>query len=78
MSTAAAQKRPTNVSLSADLIDEAKALKVNVSKACEKGLREQVALSRAEQWREENREAIQYWNAHVDKHGLPLGQFRMF
>lgn len=74
----ASSKRATNVSLRADLIDEAKKLGINISEACERGLREQVSKTRAEQWIEENREAIEYWNTYVEKHGLPLARYRQF
>lgn len=74
----AAAKRATNISLRSDLIDEAKRLEINISKACEKGLEEQVARKRAEAWLEENREAIDACNAWVEKHGLPLAKYRPF
>jgi len=74
----ASAKRATNISLRVDLIEEAKRLDINISQACERGLEEQVAKTRAEQWLEENREAIEYWNAYVEQHGLPLDDFRQF
>ncbi len=78
MRRSAAQKRATNVSIDAELIDEAKRLNVNISQACERGLEEQVAKSRAEAWLEANREAIESSNAYVEKHGLPLERYRLF
>ncbi|MDQ4087879.1 MAG: type II toxin-antitoxin system CcdA family antitoxin [Pseudomonadota bacterium] len=71
-------RRATNVSLPAELIEEARRLKVNISKACEQGLEQQVAKSRAEVWLEENREAIDFWNEWVEKNGLPLARYRQF
>lgn len=71
-------RRATNVSLPADLIEEARRLDINISQACEKGLSEQVSKSRAERWIDENREAIDYWNAWVEEHGLPLAKYRKF
>jgi antitoxin CcdA len=71
-------KRATNISLRADLIEEAKRLDINISRACERGLEEQVSRSRAEQWLEENREAIEYWNSYVEQNGLPLDEHRQF
>ena len=68
----------TRVRLRADLIDEAGRLDIDISQACEKGLEEQVARTRAEQWLEQNREAIEYQNAWVEKHGLPLDRYRQF
>jgi antitoxin CcdA len=71
-------RRPTNVSLRADLIEEAKRLDINISQACEGGLAAEVSKSRADRWREENRAAIESSNAYVEKHGLPLARYRMF
>jgi len=76
--TAAARKRATNVTLSTALLDEARALGVNVSQACEQGLEQQVRSVRAAAWIEENREAIESSNAYVERHGLPLARYRLF
>lgn len=73
-----APRRATNVSLPADLIEEARSLNVNISKACETGLAKEVAKSRADRWREENRSAIEYWNRWVEENGLPLEEYRQF
>lgn len=75
---ASSPRKATNVSLRADLIEQAKALDINISRACEQGLEQQVSKSRAERWLEENREAIESTNAWVEKHGLPLARYRMF
>jgi antitoxin CcdA len=71
-------RRPTNVSLAADLIDEAKQLDINISQACEKGLAVEVKKAREDKWIEENWEAIQFWNRYVEENGLPLAKYRMF
>ena len=42
-----APRRPTNVSLNARLLEEAKALGINVSRAAERGLALQIAEARA-------------------------------
>ena len=73
-----APRRPTNVSLPAHLIEEARRLDINISQACEQGLEEQVKKALREAWLEENREAIEYWNAWVEEHGLPLAEYRQF
>ena len=73
-----ASRRPTNVSLSSDLIEEARRLDINISQACEQGLEEQVRKALREAWLEENREAIEASNAWVEKHGLPLAKYRQF
>lgn len=71
-------KRATNVSLSEDLVAEAKELGINVSQACEAGLARQVAETRAEQWKRENKAAIDSWNRYVRENGMPYDEFRQF
>ena len=71
-------KRPTNVSLNAELVDQARALGINVSEACQAGLAAEVKAAREAAWKEENREAIESWNAYTREHGLPLAKYRQF
>src|SRR5882724_809811 len=71
-------KRPTNVSLDRRLLEEAREFGINISRACERGLAEQVAESRASKWLAENGPAIQSSNAHVEERGLPLARHRRF
>lgn len=72
------RRKSTNVSLDPRVVEEAKALGVNVSRACEAGLLAQVKAARRTQWVEENWDAIQSSNAWVAEHGLPLAKYRMF
>lgn len=74
----AAPKKPTNVSLSAELVEEARKLGINVSEACQSGLAAQVKKAREAAWKEENRAAIESWNDYTRKHGLPLAKYRLF
>ncbi len=71
-------RRATNVSLRADLTEEARRLDINISQACEAGLAAQVKKAREAKWIEENWEAIQSSNDYVQKHGLPLARYRQF
>lgn len=71
-------RKPTNVSLNGDLLNEAKRLGINVSRACEEGLRARIRELKAQQWLEENREALLSSNEYVEKHGLPLARYRLF
>lgn len=73
-----AAKRATNVSLSEDLVAEAKALGINVSQACQSGLAAEVKKAREAAWKEENRGAIESYNAYVREHGMPFDEFRSF
>lgn len=73
-----APKRATNVSLNSDLLEQAKALGVNVSRACERGLAAQIAELREKRWLDENRAALASSNAYVEAHGLPLAKHRPY
>ena len=53
-----APRKSTNVSLAADLVAEAKALEINLSRACEAGLEAALKEERKRRWQEENAEAI--------------------
>lgn len=72
------RKRPTNVSLSETLVKEARELDINVSQACEEGLRAATKAERERRWLEENAEGIRKFNEFVEKHGNPLGHLRQF
>ena len=69
-----AARKPTNVSLDPALVSEAKTLGINVSRACEVGLKQQVVQEKSRRWQEENAEAIASANAWVEKNGLPLAR----
>lgn len=73
-----AAKRATNVSISARLLAEARALDVNISRAAEAGLAQAIASRRAELWIAENRAALDSSNAYVEQNGLPLAVYRNF
>jgi antitoxin CcdA len=68
----------TNVSLDAELVAEAKTLGVSISQASNAGLAEAVKKARGERWLEENREALDSYNAWVETNGLPLAKYRLF
>ena len=71
-------RKPTNLSLDASLLTEARALKVNLSRAAEDGVRRAVAAAKAAQWKAENAAALISSNAYVEEHGLPLETYRQF
>jgi antitoxin CcdA len=70
--------KPTNVSLDAALVEEAKSLGVNISKASNRGLEEAVRKVRAERWLEENMAALEASNEWLAANGLPLEKYRLF
>lgn len=75
---AKARTKPTNVSLDATLVAEAKELGVNISLASARGLEQAVKEARGKRWLEENMEALESSNAWVEANGLPLEKYRLF
>lgn len=75
---AVANRKSTNLSLDASLLQEAKALKVNLSRAAERGVRAAVAEARTAAWQAENAPALESSNSYVEAHGLPLDRHRQF
>ena len=69
-------KKPTNVSIRSDLLEEARALNINLSQEFETHLAEVVRKHRAEQWLKDNREAIDAYNRYVEEHGIWSDEFR--
>ena len=63
-------KRATNVSINQGLLEEARALEINLSATLEKALEAEVRARKRELWLAENREAIAAYNAHVEEHGV--------
>jgi antitoxin CcdA len=74
----ASPRRPTNVSLDRALVDDARALGINLSQACERGLCLQIEEARRAQWLAENRAALASSNIYVETRGLPLASQRQF
>lgn len=71
-------RKATNVSLDASLIEQARELDINISRACERGLVEQISKARGERWLAENFEALASSNEWVERNGLPLARHRLF
>lgn len=76
--TAQPQRKSANLSIDGDLLADAKALEINVSRAAEAGIAEAVGREKGRRWKEENREAIEGWNEWVRVNGLPLAKYRQF
>jgi antitoxin CcdA len=71
-------RQATNLTLPKDLIAEARALDVNISRACEAGLAREVKAAREAQWKRDHADKIEAWNRWIDINGLPLAKYRMF
>lgn len=76
--TVSAPKKATNITLSTDVLADAKALGINVSQACDQFLRELVRREQERRWEAENAEFIAAYNAGVASDGLPLEAWRTF
>jgi antitoxin CcdA len=71
-------RRPTSMTLDAALLDEARSLGINLSRAAEEGITAQVRAERARRWKEENAEAIAQYNRWIAENGVPLAGLRKF
>lgn len=71
-------KKAANLSVRADLLDQAKAYKINLSQTLEAALAAEVKKRREAEWLEQNREAIAAYNREIAEHGLFSDGFRDF
>jgi antitoxin CcdA len=72
-----ATRRATSMTLDAALLDEARALGVNLSRAAQEGILAQVRSERARRWKEENAEAIAEYNRWIEENGIPNMEIRI-
>ena len=71
-------KKPTNVSLNADLLAKAKSLKINLSATLEQALLAKLQEHGRQQWQQENADRIQAYNQHLEQNGLFSDSVRKF
>ena len=71
-------KRPTNVSIDADLLRHAKELGVNLSKVLEEQLALRVREARQRRWLAENQAAVEAYNDRIDREGAFSDGLRRF
>lgn len=71
-------KRATNVSVNQGLLEDARALDINLSATLEKALDAEVRARRREKWLAENREAIAAYNERVARDGVAGDLVRAF
>ena len=70
------RRKATNVALAPNLVADARAEGINLSRACEAGLAAELKKVREERWLEENRGAIAQWNVWMEENELPLAEYR--
>jgi antitoxin CcdA len=73
-----ASKKAVNLTVNADLLNRARALKINLSEAFEARLAELVAADEQQKFRVEARPAIQRYNARVEEDGILSDDHRTF
>jgi antitoxin CcdA len=73
-----ATKKATNLTVNSDLLAKAKELKINISATLETALSEAVRRMAGEQWKIDNKEAIEEYNKFVAKHGCFSDSVRKF
>ena len=66
----AASKKAANLSINRELLAEARSLNINLSATLEWALTEKIRQEKRNQWRENNREAIDNCNALAEENGL--------
>jgi antitoxin CcdA len=73
-----ARKTPTNLSLRSDLVQRARALGLNLSEVVQSALEKAIREAEQARWLAENKEAIEQYNAFVEKNGYFGEEFREF
>ncbi|MDP2135622.1 MAG: type II toxin-antitoxin system CcdA family antitoxin [Sulfuritalea sp.] len=76
MSTPA--KKAANLTVRADLLEEARARKINLSHTLEVALAAELKKQREAEWLEQNKEGIAAYGRFVEKHGVFSDRFRNF
>ena len=74
----ATSRKSTNLTMDTDLVETARLLKINLSRAAENGIRNAVQQEQRQQWLRENSAALDSSNEFVQKQGLPLEKYRNF
>lgn len=73
-----APRKPTNVSVNQDLLRLARHFGINLSRALEARLEEEVREAQRRRWIEENREALAAYNERVERDGVFSDGLRRF
>ena len=71
-------KKAANLTVRADLLEEARARKINLSQTLETALTVELKKQREAEWLEQNKEAIAAYGRFVEKHGVFSDRFRNF
>lgn len=69
-------KKAANLTIRADLLEEARAYKINLSQTLEAALQVELKKEKERRWLEENRAAIEAYNREIAEYGLFSDAFR--
>lgn len=76
--SAAIPKKATNLTVRTDLLEDARAYKINLSQTLETALAVEVKKRREAEWLEQNKAAIEAYNREIAEHGLWSDGLRLF
>ncbi len=71
-----APRKAVRVTVDAAVLDEARALGLDLSMIAESALREAARDARIERWRGDNGAALESWNGWLERHGEPFDDLR--
>jgi antitoxin CcdA len=72
------RKKAANLSVDDRLLDQARRLKLNLSRVFEDGLTEAIRQREREEWLKKNRAALDAYNEHVENDGVFSDGLRSF
>ena len=78
MQQISASKKAANVSVNAALLQQAKALNINLSSTLEQALIAKLKQLQADTWQSENKMAIDSYNRHIEQSGVFGDDVRAF
>ncbi|MDO8412483.1 MAG: type II toxin-antitoxin system CcdA family antitoxin [Gallionellaceae bacterium] len=73
-----APKKSANLSINADLLQQAKRLNINLSQTLEQHLAEIIRQAQRSQWLIENKKALDVYNRRIEKQGTFSDGLRRF
>lgn len=74
----AGPKKPANLSINAELLQQAKQLNINLSQTLEHRLAEIIRQAQSEQWLAENSSALEEYNRRIETRGTFSDGLRRF
>ena len=71
-------KKAANLSVNSELLNQAKALHINLSSTLERALTEAIRDKQRQQWLQENRQSIEDYNQRIEAEGCFSDSLRNF